>query len=285
MRLFTAAATIAAAALAAAALSLPLHAQWTEDFISDFAKNAPRPSGVSAAERADTLVPQACPNSPFTYSVSYPRGLDGGGPADKAAGAFAARLFAQGRSTAEEYASTKASPADCDDAWGTDKEEGESQAYFKVTSSPYRVSSGAYSVLYSSALYTGGAHESFGYASQNILADGTEITFARLFRDPAGSLPRLWEKVYKGFCGGGAAPSRPDLYGGMACTRSVPGAPGVLGPNAMSLDAAGHAVLTSLGLSFHLNPYEAYGFAAGPQFLDIPKEELLRIGADPEIWR
>jgi hypothetical protein len=44
-------------------------------------------------------------------------------------------------------------------------------------------------------------------------------------------------------------------------------------------------VLTSLGLSFHLGVGEAFSRAEGPKQLDVPKQELLRMGADPGIWQ
>ncbi|MDR3152996.1 MAG: hypothetical protein LBW85_01700 [Deltaproteobacteria bacterium] len=262
-----------AAAFSVLSLSLPLCAQWTEDVISEFAMSAPRFSGAAPVTGGDSLSSQKCPESPFEYSVTYPQGFDGGGPVDKAVGAAAERLLAIGRGEGEGFIS---SGAEC---------ESPEPAYARVGSLPFRVSSRAYSVLYSWSTYTGGAHANYGYFSQNLLADGSELTFQRLFSDSARSLPLLWEIVYKGYCGRDDNLEAPSFFGSQPCAPAVPPAPAQLSPEAASLDMAGHALLTSLGVSFHLGPYEAYSFPQGPQFLDIPKETLLKIGADQEIWR
>jgi hypothetical protein len=43
-------------------------------------------------------------------------------------------------------------------------------------------------------------------------------------------------------------------------------------------------IFTSLGATLLLGPYESGSFASGSQALDLPKEALLEMGANPAIW-
>ncbi|MDR1037603.1 MAG: DUF4163 domain-containing protein [Deltaproteobacteria bacterium] len=273
MRIPTVAAAMAAAAFLALNAGQPLLAQWTEETLSSYAQNAPRPQGAAPVREEHTLTPSKCPANTFTYSASYPQGIDGGGPVDQAVKARAAQILAEGKSAGDEFL---ASGYEC---------EGEGGSY-SATSSPYRVSGTAYSVLFNWDSYTGGAHGNMGFVALNLASDGTEITMERLFRDPAAAVPKLWEAVFKGFCREHASESTaaPGFFGEQPCSGTVPPVPEVLRPTG-SLDAAGHMILTSMGLSVHLGPYEAYAYAMGPQFLDISKQDLLTMGADPSIWR
>jgi hypothetical protein len=299
MRLSTSLAALAAAICLTAAYSdTPLLAQWDIMDVSEYAKSAPRPRGATPKTDREMVNEKGC--SPFNYTVTYPLGMDGGGPVDKAVSALAARFMAKAKAEGEE-AVLRFGPCDKGDEDG-DEAQGEDSGYAgsaqgeeddfsegslftRYVSSPYRVSGKAYSVLFYWSKYLGGAHMTMGYASTNLMADGTEITLGKLFPDPAKSLPLLWEAVYRGYCDSNSFP--PNYYGGsdLSCGADVPPLPDPLKSPEATLDAAGHMLLTSLGLSVHLGPYEAYSFAEGPQFRDIPKEELLRMGADPNIWQ
>jgi hypothetical protein len=218
-----------------------------------------------------------CPASPFVYRVQHPQGMDGGGPVDKALAELAASFLAWGQRTGQALDQSGIGCMTSD--YGDD----EDVTGMNFRGSPYLVSGTAYSALFLRTSNVSGAHADMGYTAVNILSDGTELTPERLFPDLAKSLPLLWEKVYRGYCRTNA--TAPRLYGAQICGEELPETPDILSPSDRTLDGMGHMLLTSLGLSVHLGPYEAYPYDEGPQFLDIPKEELTEIGADPEIWR
>jgi hypothetical protein len=275
MRLATSRTSLAAAAALAAVASLPASAQWAELTGLEFISLADRPAGSAPVTVNEGLTSRACPGTPFPLTMTYPQGLDAGGPADRAVAALAGRFLAEGKAVAEEYL------AEIDGEGCPGSFE---YAAYKVEGTPFAVSRKAFSVLFGMYSNTGGAHPSYWYVSQNLLPDGTELGVGRLFPDPARSLPLLWERIYWDSCSRGE-PTAPAYYDAPGCGRAVPPLPSKLRPGAVSLDGLGHAVLTSMGLAVSLNPYEAWYWARGPLFIDVPKDELLRIGADPELWR
>ncbi|MDR1312379.1 MAG: hypothetical protein LBQ12_01490 [Deltaproteobacteria bacterium] len=252
MRLSYVAATVAAAfAFAVLASGHPLQAQWLEDDLSPFAKKAPKLQGAAAVKDEGWFRPDACPSTPFKYSIIYPRGFDNGGAVDRAVAARVAPIRAQAKGLGEGFTGFL---GDCKGPDG----------YFTLRSSPYRVSGSAYSVIMSYQYYSGGTHPNDGFAALNLFSDGTEITLDSLFPNKSRSLPLLRDRILKSILARGAEG---------------------LGPNTRSLDDAGHMLLTTLGLSVHQGSGEAGSYAEGPMYLDIPKEDLLGMGANPDIWR
>ncbi|MDR1312610.1 MAG: hypothetical protein LBQ12_02695 [Deltaproteobacteria bacterium] len=279
------AALAAAVAIAASAATLgaagggALPAPWTEDGLSGFARDAARPPKASAETAKRRTASPSCSRSHYDYSVSFPRSMDGGGPVDKAVAALASDFMVQAREDAGVFMSFT---REC----GEDSPEASLASYFRVTSSPYAVSGSSYSVLFSVSTMMAGSRGSKGYYAANLSADGTEITLGRLFPDPGGSLTALWESVYGGFCRGHA--KTPIIFDSLPCVP--PGEPAPPAPDSFvspgePLDGTGHALLTSLGLSLHLGDYESYSREEGVQYLDIPKADLLAMGADPAIWK
>ncbi|MDR3154313.1 MAG: DUF4163 domain-containing protein [Deltaproteobacteria bacterium] len=266
--------TLAAAAFLAASLSLQLHAQPQarpqEGGESEFDRLSPRPEGVSYAKLEDSLSSRRCPSASFSYSVTYPRGLDGGGPIDGKE-EEQAREFMAGAKTGME--TEIASEDFCEYA---------TETWSHVTSAAFRSAPHVFSVLYTVNSYSGGAHGNETFATRNALPDGTEITLRRLFPWPEISIPLLWEKVYRAFCSLDHE-NLPNFYGSLPCSSRPQGAPGPFAPD-NPLSAAGAVTLNSMGMTFHIAAYDAYSFADGPYTLDIPRAELLRIGADPLFW-
>ncbi|MDR1080522.1 MAG: DUF4163 domain-containing protein [Deltaproteobacteria bacterium] len=219
----------------------------------------------------------SCPKGRFDYDVSYPRGMDNGGPVDVAVTAVAQGYIASFKEEGDSWYTTLI--RDCDP---------EFSAYVltstnRISASPYKASSGVYSVLFSKSGETGGAHGYFGFETVNFFSDGLPVSLRRLFPDPQRSLPRLWSAIFAGFCRDHG--TAPHFYGNHPCGRGVPPLPDPLRNLSSGLDAAGHMLLTSLGLSVIMGPYEGYSFGEGAQYVDIPRDELLSMGASPAVWR
>ncbi|MDR1036126.1 MAG: hypothetical protein LBT40_06035 [Deltaproteobacteria bacterium] len=249
-------------------------ATWTRDLPTPFTKTAVRPENATDATYKDRLFSPKCPKIHHDFIVSYPRGLDAGGPADAAAAAVGQKYLSQ---LNEERQSLDMKADECD----PDLPYSELYSDSWVTSSPYQVSPSTFSVLFSFGGYSGGAHGYYGYESVNLLSGGTLLTLGRLFPSPPTSLPRLWNAIFRGFCRGNE--TAPSFYGNQPCGGAAPPVPDPLKNPQASLDDAGHLLLTSRGLSVILGGYEGYGFVGA--VLDIPREEVLGMGADPAIWR
>jgi hypothetical protein len=272
------AATVALSATVALAAtdSLPDHAKWATYDQSAFLTHGARPAGATPASAEERMSSLSCPATALTITMTYPQGFDSGGPVDRAMAAFAGRRMAEFKAEVEEVLSE---PNVCSG-------EIPVEDYFHtIGSAPYGVSGKAFSALFTMYRYSGGNHPSYYYTPLNLLPDGTELTVGRLFPDPARSLPLLWERVYRDSCSREVAPTAPLYYGGAPCGPAVPPTPPQMGSGASSLDVLGHATLTSMGLTISLDPYEAWYWAAGPLFIDVPKDNLLQMGADPGLWR
>jgi hypothetical protein len=255
----------------------PADAQWTQDLPTPFAQNAVRPENVSEARVKDRYLWPECPRGRYEFDVSYPRGMDSGGPVDLAVTAVARGYIGKARTDSNVWYRDIISVCD------PDLSEYFMTSTLEISSSPYKVSQAAYSVLFSWRSESGGAHGNYGYNSANFLADGTPVTLGRLFPDAQRSLPLLWNHIFSGFCE--SFETAPSFYGSPLCSASVPPLPGPLSNPATDLNEAGHMLLTSYGLSVILGPYEGYSFADGSKYGDITKEDLLGMGADPDIWR
>ncbi|MDR1037582.1 MAG: hypothetical protein LBT40_13785 [Deltaproteobacteria bacterium] len=268
-----------AAAFLVASAGGSLHAEWitSEYVISPFVRTSELPPGVTASDAKDEFVTEACPNAKFEYSISYPRGMDGGGPVDRAIIAMGQEYVAAAQSRGETFLANVVD--DCE----PDMPAYTQLSYDTVTSRPVRVSSAAYAVMFVEENYFGGNHSAITLTAVNLLDDGSEITLGRLFPDPARSLPLLWEHVFRGFCRD--HDTAPIFYGSQPCGSAVPPVPDPLKSPGSGLGSAGAAVLTGRGLSIHLSDYAAYSYAEGIQFLDIPSDALIGMGADRTFWQ
>ncbi|MDR1312611.1 MAG: hypothetical protein LBQ12_02700 [Deltaproteobacteria bacterium] len=268
---------LAAVALAAsAASSLPASAQQDGFGLSEMEKRSARPEGVALESWKENLLPSGCPDNPYELAAEYPQNLDDGGPVDKAVKARAEALFGKAKEKARNYLET-VNP--CAAPKGS--------LYTRISAAPFKASPKAFSVLFGSDEFQGGAHGEYSYASVNLAADGGELTLDELFADPKKSSPLLWGLMYRGYCSAKADRKyMPYFFKDVACGRhNPPGAPRQMSRPKAGLDAAGHMTLNSLGLTVHLSADEGYARYEGFQLLDITKEELIGIGADPELWK
>lgn len=252
-------------------VSQPISAQWASQYVSGYALRAPRPQGVVPVKEEGFVTPPKCRSKPFKYSVTYPRGIDGGGSVDRASAAIGRRLLAQAKEEGRGYMGSGYTEY-CD-----------TDGYFIAASSPLRISDSAYSVLFSYDYYTGGNHAYTQYVAMNLMYDGSGIVLGNLFPSTARSLPLVRDAVYRRLCVAGAGSRNSNDR--PSCLLSSSGLLQKLGESSGSLASDGHMTLSSLGLSLHFDTGDLSSLAAGPQFMDISKDELIRMGADPAVWR
>ncbi|MDR1110490.1 MAG: hypothetical protein LBP92_07320 [Deltaproteobacteria bacterium] len=133
----------------------------------------------------------------------------------------------------------------------------------------------------------GAAHGgSFSEAVTYDLRTGERLELWDLFADPAEAVPRLWDYVAKGWCvvsPQGTLPSFYELPDSKCFSGNHP-LPKALGAARAPFSALGKVILTPEGMTVSLDPYEGWSFADGPSSLDIPRNVLLRLGADRELW-
>jgi hypothetical protein len=242
-----------------------------------FLDSAARAEGATVTADRDELASPACPGTPYRLAAFYPQGLDGGGPLDQAVKAAADGLMADARQGSEDLARD---PGDCGAF---------AHAGYSVGSRAFVLPGKVTSVLFNYDQSSGGAHPSYGYKSVNLVPAGpggeaaAELLASGLFPDPARSLPLLWARIFRDTCAMGND-TAPGFYGAPACSGPAPPLPDQLTPSS-TLDGMGHAVLTSLGLTVSLDPYECWSWATGPVRLDISKDDLVGMGASPDFWQ
>ncbi|MDR1079567.1 MAG: hypothetical protein LBQ79_01030 [Deltaproteobacteria bacterium] len=260
---------------------LPLHAQ-SGAFRNDaalavdvtatpFLRRAAAIEGATRVTREEQLVRSACPGIVIPIKVAYPQGIDAGGPVDEAVRSYADIIIESTQEVAREF---EYEPEDCEAFTGSS---------YALNAAAFRVSAGVFSVLLIMGEHLEGNRQILSYFTLNLTADGTELTAEDLFADPAKSLPLLWERIYRSTCTGDHE-TGPSYYGSLPCSGdSVPGLPDNFASESM-LEMIGNVSLTSLGLTINLNPTEAWSEDSGPFRLDIPKDDLVAMGADPELW-
>jgi hypothetical protein len=232
-------------------------------------ETAARPEGTETLEARGEVPLRACPASPLAYHITYPRGLDGGGPQDRAAEARARKLLAEGRKVMRDFAGDEGGASYCRFP-GAHNWTGGSEAY--------RISRANVSVLFSWGVFYGASTGGGKYAL-NLLEDGTEITVGRLFPGGRGPVAAFWELVWRDMC------LKMEL--GERCRGRVPPVPRKIADPRTVLDGVFHSLLSSRGLTISLGKGEGgelLGFGVWFKDLDIPKEDLLAMGADPAIW-
>lgn len=133
----------------------------------------------------------------------------------------------------------------------------------------FKPSAGYASVLFRESRSGGGAHGNWTYRCLSLdLENGRELTLADLFADADSAQPLVGARVLA------ALGSRRSLSGG--AQDLVPEDVDV------SMD---RIALTPEGLRIVYAPYEMGSYADGEFILDIPKAELLRMGAEPRFWQ
>jgi hypothetical protein len=152
----------------------------------------------------------------------------------------------------------------------------------------YTPSPGFISILFTEESYTGGAHGNLDFTVLNFnLENELPMALADLFPRPEKSVPAYWGKVYSEWCRTRGV-NFPLHFKTETEEKCRPGE--VLQTpdefqEADGLDDLGRLLFTSMGATLLLGPYESGSYASGAQALDLPKELLLEIGANPALWR
>jgi len=144
-------------------------------------------------------------------------------------------------------------------------------------------SPGFLSILFTEFSDTGGAHPNTEYRVMNFKPDGRPLTLEDMFPDPAKSVPLYWDYVYAKWCA--KHPYKyPTHYAAMQdCGSDSPDNPNIY-EGAKTLDDLGRLVFSPLGATIVLGPYESGAYATGTITLDLPRRDLVKMGADPAIW-
>jgi hypothetical protein len=139
------------------------------------------------------------------------------------------------------------------------------------------------SILFTEESYTGGAHGNLDYEALNYDLDNDRpMTLTDLFPQPKKSVPKYWAKVYAEWCRTRETSFPRHFKAEEMCGETVQ--PPEEFREAGDLEDLGRLIFTSLGATLLLGPYESGSFASGSQALDLPKETLLEMGANPAIW-
>jgi uncharacterized protein len=149
----------------------------------------------------------------------------------------------------------------------------------------HALSSGILSILFTEYGYTGGAHGYLDFHAFNFnIPEERSLSLEDLFPNPKDSLPAYWAYLYSTICSGGKT-SMPSAFGQVDCQPGrPPKAPVEFIGQANSLESLGGLVITPKGATINLEPYSAWSWAEGSLNLDIPKKDLLKIGASPALW-
>ncbi|MDR2142185.1 MAG: DUF4163 domain-containing protein [Deltaproteobacteria bacterium] len=153
----------------------------------------------------------------------------------------------------------------------------------EVSFRAYSPSPGYLSVLYES--FDGRvrlAHPSTDYHSSTyLIGQGREMTIKDLFADPKKSLPLFWAYIAPKWREVKKKDTNPFFYGEFPEEAPLPQRLEVAD---VALEALGNPVFTPDGLFLRLAADDGWSHADGPTTLIVPKEELLKMGANPKIW-
>lgn len=214
-----------------------------------------------------------CPANILTLTLQYPQGL-GLPDLDQALAGQAADQMK------DELADLKDALCDGELCGGAACGEW----FWKREFSVYAPSAGYRSLLFIESSYLGGAHGSLDYEARTYGPDGRLLTLTDVFPNPAQSAPRYWAYVYAQWCA--AHNTRFPLH--MEVGEASECRPGDLGsekaPEVKELADLGRLVFTPEGATLVLGPYESGSYASGTMTLDLPKAELIKMGAAPRIW-
>jgi hypothetical protein len=191
--------------------------------------------------------------------VSYPQGLNGA--ADAAVQRTAQALFDETVASYEKAAAELAAESP--------GEARSSPGWESVTDyTLFRPSAQYASVLFSTYSFTGGAHPNHYFTARTYdLAAGSALTMSDLFprKVPADALAQR-------------------VLAGVLHQKKARDA--VTGDEKNNVDLnMDRILLTPAGMRVVYAPYEMGSYAEGAYAVDIPKQELVRLGADPMLWR
>jgi hypothetical protein len=159
----------------------------------------------------------------------------------------------------------------------------------------YTPSSDFISILFTEESYTGGAHVNLDFDVMNFsLKNDRPMVLTDLFPRPEESVPLYWAHVYAEWCRAQGIAFPPHFVneslnlppGEFFCQRL---AEEITPPeeflNTDALEGLSRLIFTSRGATLLLGPYESGSYASGTQALDISKETLAKMGANPALWR
>jgi len=147
-------------------------------------------------------------------------------------------------------------------------------------------SPGFVSILFTEESYTGGAHGNRNYNVLNFnLENDRPMALTDLFPKPEKSVPAYWGQVYAEWCRLRGV-NFPPHWGaiGQECRPGENPKPPEEFREADDLEDLGRLIFTPQGATLLLEPYESGSYASGSQALDLPKDMLLKIGANPALW-
>jgi hypothetical protein len=162
--------------------------------------------------------------------------------------------------------------------------------YFnEISYEMFRPSEAYAGLLFTDLGYNGGVHGYRIFQAYNFnLETGKLLELTDLFPNPEQSLEAFFSIIYKDSCSEDSNHlTTPHFYGGVPCQAengTVPAPPREFLVKVDSLENLGNIVFTPEGATVNIGPHTAWSWAEGPYVLRIPKEELIKIGANPAIW-
>jgi len=216
-----------------------------------------------------------CPDNYLRFTLYYPQGL-GHPEVDRLVEKAVTERFEEDLATMRDngFCDRDSCGALSCGAWE------DNQAFAVYSPSP-----GYVSVFLNENSFTGGAHGNINYHSLNFnLQSGKPLTLTDLFPEPERSVPLYWTYIYKSWCLHSEYKFPLHSQDFQPCGVEDGSEGGDSYPNAEEIEDLGRLIFTPAGLSLILEPYESGSYASGTAVVDIPLEELVKMGASLSIW-
>lgn len=167
----------------------------------------------------------------------------------------------QRKAISESLAQTGNNPA-------KDKSFGQFPWFSVTTYEVFKPSKDYVSVVFQNYSYSGGAHGNTSFDVKNFrISAGKPLELSSIFKDVAGTSKLLVPRIADG-----------------AQAQKQPGADPVA-RDAKTIDLRMERIaLTAEGIRVYYAPYELGSYSEGTFIVDIPKQELVKMGADASIW-
>jgi hypothetical protein len=136
--------------------------------------------------------------------------------------------------------------------------------------------------------YAGTAHPSS--TTKAIVYDldtGKAVELSDIFQLPDQAIPKLWEIVVSSWCrlDKGSLPNYYNLSPqDQTCGSGLPPIPSSFRAKPTPFSALGKVLLTREGMTIVIDAYEGWSYADGEQRIDIPKADLISLGAYRIFW-
>jgi len=155
----------------------------------------------------------------------------------------------------------------------------------ETTFAVYTSSSRFVSILFTEDSYTGGAHGNLNFEALNFdLGNDRLMTLTDFFPRPKESVPTYWSLIYAEWCRTWEINFPLHFKSGEVCRPGESLQTPDEFQEAGELEDLGRLIFTPLGATLLLGPYESGSYANGTQALDLPRELLLKMGANPALW-